>query len=110
MPGHGLNSEVNHDGAWLYGVDTDKLGLFMPAAPAVGQRFRSEDVPGITREDDEVVAVRQTVTVPAGTFQNCVMVREILSDGAVEFKLFAPGVGVVQELPEDGEVNLTSHT
>ena len=106
-----LNGQiVNHEGAWLYGVHTDRLGLFMPAVPAVGQRFRPEDVPGITQEDDEVIAVGVRVTVPAGTFQNCVIIRERLSDGAIEFKVFAPGVGVVQEQPEDGEVNLIAHT
>ena len=101
---------VNHEGAWHLGVDTDKPGLFLPATPKVGDRFRSEDVPGITREDDEVVAVNETVTVPAGTFQNCVKVKEILSDGAIEFKFYAPGVGVVKEVPEDGVVDLKSHS
>lgn len=101
---------VGHGGAWLFGVHTNKLGLFLPASPKVGDRFRSEDVPGITREDDEVVSVGETVTVPVGTFQNCVKVREILSDGAIEFKFYAPGVGIVKEVPEDGESTLKSHT
>ena len=101
---------VSHGGAWHFGIDTDKLGILLPAAPKVGDRFRSEDVPGITREDDEVVAVNETVVVPAGTFQNCVKVREILSDGAVEYKYYAPGVGVVKEVPEDGVSDLQTHT
>ena len=101
---------ADHEGAWLYGVNTNKLGILLPAAPKVGQRFRSEDVSRTIREDDEVVSVSETVTVPAGTFQNCAKVKETLSDGDIEFKLYCPGAGVVQELPEDGRVDLKSHT
>lgn len=57
---------ANHDGAWLYGVHTDKLGLLVPASSAVGQRFRSEDVPGITAESDEVVSRDRVQVVCAG--------------------------------------------
>ena len=104
------NGQIGHEGTWHLGIDTDKLGLFIPVSPKVGDRYRSEDVPGITREDDEVVAVNETVTVPAGTYQNCVKVKEILSDGAVEYKFYAPDVGVVREVPEDGLVDLKSHS
>ena len=104
------NGQVaSHEGAWLYGVHTDKLGIIMPADPKVGDKFRSEDVPGITQEDDEVVSVSETVTVPAGTFKNCLKIKEILSGGEIEYKYYAPGVGVVKEVPGDGEVNLKSH-
>lgn len=101
---------VSHEGTWHLGVDTNKPGLFLPATPKVGDKFRSEDVPGITTENDEVIAVDETVTVTAGTYQHCVKVKEILSDGAVEYKLYAPGVGVVREVPEDGLVDLKTHT
>jgi hypothetical protein len=100
---------VGHGGAWLYGVHTNKLGVVMPANPKVGSRFTPENVPEITREDARVVAVGETVTVPAGTFAGCLKVREIHDNDEIEFKYFAPGVGVVKEVPEDGEVNLISH-
>ena len=101
---------VSHEGTWHAGVDTDKPGLFLPASPKVGDKFRSEDVPHVTQENDEVIAVDETVTVPAGTYQHCVKVKEILSDGAVEYKLYAPATGVVREVPEDGLVDLKTHT
>jgi len=100
---------VNHEGAWLYGVHTKTLGVIMPANPKVGDKFRPEDVPKITREEDTVVSVSETVTVPAGMFTNCLKVREKTSDGEVEYKYYAPGVGVVKEDPEDGVLNLISH-
>jgi hypothetical protein len=100
---------VNHEGAWLYGVHTKTLGVIMPANPKVGDKFRPEDVPRITREEDTVISVTETVTVPAGMYTNCLKVREKTSDGDVEFKYYAPGVGVVKEDPEDGELSLISH-
>jgi hypothetical protein len=57
-----------------------------------------------------VLSLSETMTVPAGTFQNCLKVREALSDGSVEYKYFAKGVGCIRELPEGGDVVLKSHT
>jgi len=99
---------VGHEGAWLYGVHTKRLGVIMPANPKVGDTFQPENVPGITVENARVVSLSETVTVPAGMYTNCLRVREA-HDGEVEFKYYAPGVGLVKELPEDGEVNLISH-
>ena len=100
---------ANHEGSWLYGVHTDKLGIMFPATPTVGQRYRSEDVAGITSEDDEVVSIRESVTVPAGTYHDCAKIKETLSDGDVEYKLYCPGVGIVQESSVDGKTDLQSH-
>jgi hypothetical protein len=100
---------VSHEGAWLYGVNTNQPGLIMPAHPKVGDKFQAENVPGITTEDDEVISLSETVTVPAGTYTNCVKIKEVLSDGTIEYKYYAPNVGVVKEVPEDGELDLISH-
>lgn len=100
---------VGHSGAWLLGKDTQTPGVLMPAQPKVGDRFRSEDVPKITRELDEVVSVSETVTVPAGTWTNCVKIKEKASDGATEYKLYAPGVGCVKEIEGKAELPLKSH-
>lgn len=100
---------VSHEGAWLYGVDTDQPGVMMPGDPNVGDTFQAENVPGITREDNEIISVSETVTVPAGTFTDCVEIQETLTDGAVEYKFYAPNVGVVKEVPEDGVLDLISH-
>jgi hypothetical protein len=81
----------------------------MPAHPKVGDIFKSEDVPKITWERDEVLSVSETVTVPAGTYRNCLKIKEILSDGDTEYKYYAPGIGCVRELPMDGDVPLRSH-
>ena len=98
-----------HSGAWLLGKDTAKPGLLMPAHPKTGDRFKSEDVPHITWEADEVVSLSETVTVPAGTWTNCIRIRENASDGATEYKLYAPGVGCVREDEGKAELPLKSH-
>ncbi|PWU18945.1 MAG: hypothetical protein C5B50_07975 [Verrucomicrobia bacterium] len=104
------NGKVSgHSGAWLYGVHTQHLGILMPANPKIGDKFKSEDVPKITTEDDEVISDSETVKVPAGTYEHCIKVREKLSDGATEYKYYAKGVGCVRELPEKGDVPLISH-
>lgn len=100
---------TGHSGAWLLGRDTQKPGVLMPAHPSVGDRFRSEDVPKITQEADEVISVSETVIVPAGTWTNCVKIREKSSDGATEYKFYAPGIGCVKEVETDGELPLKSH-
>jgi hypothetical protein len=101
---------VGHSGAWLYGVQTRIPGLLMPGNPKVGDKFRSEDVPKITTEDNEVMSLSETVTVPAGTYQNCLKIKETLSDGGIEFKYYAKDVGCIREAPEGGDVLLKSHT
>lgn len=98
-----------HSGAWLLGRDTQTPGVLMPARPKVGEKFRSEDVPKVTWEEDEVISVSETVTVPAGTYRNCVKIREKLSDGVTEYKFYAPGIGCVKEVEGKAELPLKSH-
>jgi hypothetical protein len=100
---------VGHGGAWMYGVDTRKLTPLMPGTPKLGDKFRSEDVSKTLFEDDEVVSLSETVTVPTGTYENCLKIKEALSDGKIEYKYFAKGVGCIREVPEDGDVLLKSH-
>jgi hypothetical protein len=101
---------VGHSGAWMYGVDTKKLTPLMPGHPKVGQRFRSEDVSKVLFEDDEVVSLAETVTVPAGTYHDCLKINETFPDGKTEYKYFAKGIGCIREVPDGGDVPLKSHT
>ena len=108
---HGQLAKHNPpDDAWLAGKDTPAPGVIMPAHPKVGDKFKSEDVSATVDESDEVVALDASMTVPAGTFEHCLKMKETLGDGTVEFKLYAPGVGVVRETPATGDELLISHT
>jgi hypothetical protein len=99
---------VSHEGARLYGVHTKHLGIIVPAHPKVGDEFVSENVPGITREDDEIVSLTETVTVPAGTYKDCLKIRQDFP-GMTGYKYYAPHVGVIKEVIPGGAVNLKSH-
>lgn len=45
---------VDTDGTWLFGRDTDRMGVAMPADPQPGDRYRFEDLPGVTMESNRV--------------------------------------------------------
>ena len=47
----------------------------------------------------EIISTNEVVQTPAGTFGKCPKTRETtpLEPGAVEFKWYAPGIGLVQD-------------
>jgi hypothetical protein len=94
---------VGHRGAWLYGRDTDVPGIVMPAHPQVGDQFRSEDVPGITTESDRVEEAGLRVRIHGVLYTGAIRIQEFVQpEGEVEYKVYAPGVGLVVEYPPDG--------
>lgn len=100
---------ASHSGSWMFGKDTKTPGVLMPGNPKVGDRFKSEDVSKDINEVDEVMSLSETVTVPAGTYKNCLKIKEKLADGEIEYKYFASGIGCVREVPAEGDVLLKSH-
>jgi hypothetical protein len=98
---------VDHEGAWLHGTAGARLGLLMPGAPVVGQRYYQEVAPQVAMDRAEVVSVTERVTTPAGTFEQCLETDEStpLEPGR-ESKLYAPGVGLVK----DASLVLVSYT
>jgi hypothetical protein len=100
---------ASHEGSWLTGKDSPVPGVMFPAHAKLGAKWRPEDVSRSIDERDEIVALGETVTMPAGTFKDCVKVKETLADGKVEYKYYCRGVGVVREMPSDGDERLISH-
>ena len=92
---------VGHEGAWLHGSRGATLGLLVPAAPAIGQRYYQEVAPGVAMDRAQIVSVSERVTTPAGTFEKCLKTEETtpLESGDKEYKLYAPGVGLVRDGP-----------
>ncbi len=91
---------VAHDGAWLAGQNGAQAGLEMPGIIMLGARFNMEVAPGIAEDRSEIISMTETVTTPAGTFENCLKVRET---SAIEkgffYKYYAPGIGLVKDGP-----------
>ena len=52
---------IGHEGAWEYGKGKAALGVMLPAHLQVGAKFQLENVPGVTREDDEVVSTSESL-------------------------------------------------
>jgi hypothetical protein len=98
---------VNHHGSWLFGRDTDVPGVAMPADPQLGQQWHFEDVPGVTTESDRVEESGMRARAGGRDFTGVIRVQEFTQpEGEVEYKLYAPGTGVILEYPPDGRVAL----
>jgi len=94
------DGSVSHEGQWRVGRNGAHLGLLMPAEPAAGRRFRSENAPGIAIEKDRVVSLDGTETVRGQTYDHVMKIREhatVPKPDEFETKTYARGVGVITE-------------
>ena len=91
-------------GSWEHGVDGAYAGIIMPANLTSGMVYRQEYYKGQAEDQGEVVSVDAKVTVPFGTFENCVKTKDTspLEPGVLEYKYYARGVGHVLRTTEDG--------
>jgi hypothetical protein len=92
----------NHDGSWRAGVDGARPGVIMPGLNLVGARYFQEIAPDVALDRAETVSVTETLTVPAGTFQDVLKTKETtpLEKGR-EFKFYAPDVGLIRDADLD---------
>ncbi len=67
---------VNHDGAWLGGVDGALPGKWVLGNPEVGDYFLNEYYIGEAEDEAEIVGIDETAVTPFGTFRHCVKHRE----------------------------------
>jgi len=89
---------VRHDGAWLHGRNGARAGLMMPGEPLLGASYYQEVAPKVAMDRARVAAVGVTLATPVGTFAECLKVQEENPlDGDREFKVHAPGIGLVQD-------------
>jgi hypothetical protein len=101
---------VAHRGEWIAGRKKAKRGLFMPANPKVGQVFVQERVPGIAIDRSTVLAVGRTITTPAGTFGECMKVRDYaVIDKVSETKYYCAGIGLVRDDERHATSSLTKY-
>jgi hypothetical protein len=90
---------VSTAGSWEAGVDGALPGIVMLADPAVGDAYRQEFYAGEAEDMGEVLRLGESVTVPAGAFDDVVVTEDWtpLEPEVVEEKSYAPGVGLVLE-------------
>ena len=100
---------VGHQGQWLAGEGKNEPGIAMPAHPTVGQEFNQENAPGIAEDQLTVLSLTERVTVPAGSYTECLKVADFNPlDKETEHKWFCPGVGMVHEEFTAGHLDLVS--
>jgi hypothetical protein len=90
---------VTTEGSWEAGVDGAQPGVIMPAGQDVGITYRQEFYEGEAEDLAKVVALGETVKVPAGSFDEVLVTEDWtpLDPKLLERKYYAPGVGVVFE-------------
>lgn len=98
---------VSHGGAWLAGVDGALPGIMMPANPQVGDAFYQEYAEGVAEDMGSIVALGETLTVSAGTFDDTVTAEDCnpLEDAETDEKVYASGIGIAL----DANVELISY-
>jgi hypothetical protein len=104
---YGADGKVTHEGTWREGVGGAKHGVMLPGTIKIGDRYYQEKATGVARDRAENVSINQTFKTADGTFNNCLKTRETtpVEPDSVEYKLYAPGVGLVQ----DGHLKLVKH-
>lgn len=98
---------VSHDGAWLAGKNGAQPGIIMPGgAFLLGSRYYQEIAPGVALDRAEHMEADLNVSVPAGNFEDCVLIDETtpLDPDSVSTKIYCSGVGLVL----DGDLELVS--
>lgn len=108
------DGEVDTAGSWEAGVDGAKPGIIMMAKPLAGFRYRQEYYKGEAEDMGEVLSTSESITIGLGTYDNCVMIRDInpFEPEVEEHKYYSAGIGVVAELTVRGgdeRVELIEH-
>ena len=95
---------VSTAGSWEAGVDGALPGVIMLAHPIPGLWYRQEYYENEAEDVAQVLSLNASVTVPFGTFDNCLQTAEWnpLEPGEVEHKFYAPGVGLIRAVAVKG--------
>jgi hypothetical protein len=102
--------EVTHEGSWEAGLDVAGLGVIaapghqMPQEPVAKASYHQEWYEGAADDMAYVVATGVRAELPDGTvYEDCVQTLDWapLEPSALEHKYYAPGVGLVMEVPLD---------
>jgi hypothetical protein len=90
---------ASHKGAWLAGANGARAGLIMPGEPEVGMKYYQEIAPDVAMDRAEIVSLDEVLDTPAGSFPNSMKTQEgtALNPLEREFKVYAPGIGLIQD-------------
>jgi hypothetical protein len=109
------HGKVDHSGSWLAGVNDAEPGIVMQAHPEVPRSYRQECLPGQAEDMAWTVVSGGRFTAGSATFTNVLTSLEFtrLEPGVIDKKVYAPGVGIVEERamsgPKETAVLVSSH-
>jgi len=88
------------EGSWKAGEQNACPGIVMWANPGAhkGEIYYQEFLPGTAEDQAQVINTNSKVSVPYGTFSNCIQTKEFtnLEPGVVEYKYYAANVGLLK--------------
>lgn len=88
---------VSTEGSWEAGVNEAEPGIVMEANPKIGDSYRQEYYKGEAEDMADVIALNESVTVPYGTFKNCLKTRDWskIDSTLNEYKYYCSDVNAV---------------
>jgi hypothetical protein len=94
----------SREGSFEAGVDGALPGIIMPADPQAGQAYRQEYLAGEAEDNGAVLATGQQAEVAQGHFEDALLTADTsaLEPDVLEYKLYAPDVGLVLTLDVSG--------
>jgi hypothetical protein len=85
---------INHNGSWIAYEGNNRPGLIMPGTPKIGMKYAQEVAPGVAMDRAQVLTVSDTLSTPAGRFENGLTTKETSAlETVVEYKSYVPGIG-----------------
>ena len=94
---------VSTQGSLEAGINGAQPGILMPGHPEPGEPYRQEYGRDVAEDMGQIVALGEIVTVPAGTFRDCVKTKDwSLLESGDENKWYCRGVGVIKETSSGG--------
>ena len=95
---------VSTAGSWEAGVDGARAGIAMLARPRPGRGYRQEHAAGEAEDRARVLSLDDQAEVPAGHFEDVLTTKDWnpLEPRALEYKLYARGVGLVLAVQVSG--------
>lgn len=94
------------EGSWTSGEEYDTPGYIMKANAQVGEVYRQEFSLGNAEDMAEIIEYLDDLAVQGTTYSDVLKTMDYtpVDPGTIEFKYYAPGIGVIlEENPIDGE-------
>lgn len=100
----GLEQEPSRNGSWEAGANDAQPGLIMKGNPQAGNTYREGYREGLVEDMGEVIAVEQEVTVPLGTYTQCIKTRNwsAIDQQRNDYSLYCRDVGFLAQIHATG--------